>query len=220
MEDKINRITIGIRFRRSFRITDISGKVVDSLLHDENSPFSENFFKEVGETTSKGKILLSEKQDFLSIDIDSLVLSLNTNNLESTLEKIQNVYFPYFSKVIFNEFEIYNVNRLGIIFEHKVENLSSVDEIIKKLSSNKIEVPDNLELRFSKKLPTNVGLITKDVIDFYNAIFTYQKNSSGLDVKLDYQLYFSPEIATIEDVEFGKFVDSAKNYLKNNFYNW
>ncbi len=220
MEKSIHKITIGIRYRRSFRIPDISGKVIDYILHDDKSPFRENFFQEVGETSEKGKILVSEKKDFLSIDIDSLILSLNTNNLESALTKIKDSYFPYFTDSIFKEFEIENINRLGIIFEHRLEKLDSIDKMTKELSLNEISAPDNFELRFSKKLPTTAGLISKNIVDFYNTIFTYQKNSKGIDIKLDYQLYFSPEIGSIQDVEFNKFIDSAKSYLLGKFYKW
>ena len=92
--------------------------------------------------------------------------------------------------------------------------------MIKSLTGEKIEKPDNFELRFSKKLPTKEGLINKDIVDFYNTIFTYEKNSKGFDVKLDYQLYFTPEIASVRDVPFSKFIDSAQAYLLNTFYKW
>ena len=97
---------------------------------------------------------------------------------------------------------------------------SSVNEIIKSLTGQKITAPDNLELRFSKKLATTEALWKKDIIDYHNVIATYHKNSEGLNIKLDYQTYFSPEISSINDLDFSKFIESAEEYRTKNFYSW
>lgn len=220
MEDKIIKITVGIRFRRSFRVSDISGQIIDYFLRDESSPFKDIAFDKVGDTGNRGKVLVDEKGNTLSIDIDSLILSVNTSNLELTLKKFKDVYFPYFEKGVFKTFSIENFNRLGIIFEHQLESDSLINKAIKTLSSDKIEVPDNCEIRFSKKIPNTKSLINKDIIDFLNVIFTYNKNSKGLNIKLDYQLYFNPEVAKANDLGFNGFIDSAGDFLRQNFYKW
>ena len=43
MKDKIKKIVIGIRYRRSFRVPNIVGEIVDQVLHDDDSPFKSNF---------------------------------------------------------------------------------------------------------------------------------------------------------------------------------
>jgi len=221
MEQKITKITMGIRFRRSFRVSDRLGEIIDFFLRDENSPFKDKLkFDKVGDTSNKGMVLIDEEGNTLSIDIDSLVLSVKNSNLESTLKKFKDVYFPYFKNGVLKNFEIENFNRLGVIFEHELEDTSLINNAIKTISSNNIEVPDNCELRFSKKIPTSSALTNKGVVDFSNVILTYNKNSKGLNVKIDYQLYFSPEIAKANDLEFDKFIESSKNFLKDSFYKW
>ena len=61
------------------------------------------------------------------------------------------------------------------MFDHQVDELKIINEIVGNLSSSKITSPDNLQLRFSKKLPDVMSSIKKDLVDYYNAIFIYQK---------------------------------------------
>ena len=219
MKDKIKKIVVGIRYRRSFRIPSIVGYIVDQILHDNDSPFGLNFFDEVGEMGSRGQILIGKNNNTLSVDFDSIILTLSTDNLDNTLNQIKNTYYPYMAKLLKNN-NIYNFNRIGVMFDHQVEELKIINEIVGNLSSSKITSPDNLQLRFSKKLPDVMSDIKKNLVDYYNAIFIYQKNSDGLNVKLDYQVYFHPEIANIADVEFDNFIKSSIEYLTNNFYKW
>lgn len=220
MQDKIKKVIIGIRYRRSFRVPDIAGEIVDYVLHDESSPFDSQFFTEIGDMNNKGRVLLNQNGNMLSVDFDSIVLTLIIDNkFDDTLKLIKEKYYPYMVNIV-KQFEIKNFNRIGIIFDHQLEGSSSVNEIIKSLTGQKITAPDNLELRFSKKLATTEALWKKDIIDYHNVIATYHKNSEGLNIKLDYQTYFSPEISSINDLDFSKFIESAEDYRTKNFYSW
>lgn len=220
MQDKIKKVIIGIRYRRSFRVPDIAGEIVDYVLHDESSPFDSQFFTEIGDMNNKGRVLLNQNGNMLSVDFDSIVLTLIIDNkFDDILKLIKEKYYPYMVNIV-EHFGIKNFNRIGIIFDHQLEGSSSVNEIIKSLTDQKITVPDNLELRFSKKLATTEAIWKKDIIDYHNIIATYHKNSEGLNIKLDYQTYFSPEISSINDLEFLKFIESAEDYRIKNFYNW
>ena len=219
MKDKIKKITIGIRYRRSFRVPNIIGDIIDQILHDNESPFKSGFFNEIGEIGTRGQILIGKDGNTLSVDFDSIILTLSNENLDNTLSQIKEVFYPYIMKLLENN-NIHNFNRIGIIFDHQLDESKMIDKIVSNLSFFDIESPDNLQLRFSKKLSDAMSDIKKDLVDYYNTIFIYQKNLDGLNIKLDYQVYFNPEISSINDVAFNSFVDSAVGYLTNKFYKW
>lgn len=220
MHKNIKKITLGIRYHRTFRVSSIVGEIVDYVLNDDTSPFGSQFFSEIADMNNNGKVLLNKDGNLLSVDLDSIVLTLVVKeDFKIFLKSIRDTYWPYIAKVL-KESEIKNYNRLGIIFDHDFDKLNSLGEVVKNLTQSKINSPDNLELRFSKKISDLDALWKKDIIDYHNVIITYLKNTEGLNVKLDYQTYFSPEIATVSDIEFDKFIDSAEDYLEKNFYLW
>lgn len=219
MKNNVKKISIGIRYRRSFRIPELAGEITDFILGDE-SPFGSNFFTEVGAMDKSGKILLSENGSSLSIDLDSLILNLIVDDdIKTTILKINNNYYPYLVKLL-KKFRIENFNRLGMVFEHQLDNGAVINKIVKTITKEEIDAPDNLQLRFSKKIPKIEALVKKEIIDYGNIICTYNKNLDGLNIKLDYQIYFSPEIASISDVEFEKIFLSSQKYLEDKFYKW
>lgn len=220
MQDNIKKIILGVRYRRSFRVPDIAGEIVDYILNDNSSPFESQFFSEIGDMNNKGRVLLNQNGNMLSVDFDSLILTLTIeNNFEATMRLIQEKYYPYIATIL-RTFQIKNYHRLGIVFDHQLQGSSSINAIVKSITNSKITSPDNLELRFSKKLATAEALWKKDIIDYHNIITTYHKNSEGLNIKLDYQTYFDPEIASANDLGFNEFIKSAENYLTKNFYSW
>jgi len=218
MEDKINKIIFGIRYRRSFRVPDIAGEILDHVLNDKNSPFDADFFTEIADI-NKGQVLLNKAGDLLSVDCDSLVLTTTVKCLEKEINRIRDSYYPYLLSII-NKFGVKNFNRLGMVFEHQIADSNLSGTVISQITNSKISSPEVFELKFSKKLASTEALWKKDVIDYNNVIVSYLKNEDGMGIRLDYQSYFSPEISSVNDLDAVGFVDSAIKYLRNTFYTW
>ncbi len=219
MQDKITKISIGIKYRRTFRIPNIAGDIVDFILNDTESPFGNKFFSEIADINNKGKILLNESGNTISVDYDNIILSLVVDaNFDHVYQQINDIYYPYVQNIL-NKFFIKNFDRIGIVFEHVFEGSAVVNNLIKGLTNSEISVPETLSLRFSKKIAKET-FWKKDIIDYGNVIVTYNKNLDGLNIKFDYQMHFSPEIDVIDDMPFESFSKSALEYLQAKFYNW
>ena len=112
---------------------------------------------------TRGQILIGKNNNTLSVDFDSIILTLSTDNIDNTLNQIKNTYYPYMAKLLKNN-NIHNFNRIGMMFDHQVDELKIINEIVGNLSSSKITSPDNLQLRFSKKLPDVMSSIKKTLL--------------------------------------------------------
>ncbi|NIO48993.1 MAG: hypothetical protein GTN73_06110, partial [Candidatus Aminicenantes bacterium] len=74
-EIKLNAILIGIRYQRLWRILDIDGSIIDTILRGKSSPFilETDYFTKVGEE-EKGMALINPDTDcILRINIDDLI---------------------------------------------------------------------------------------------------------------------------------------------------
>lgn len=43
-EESLGQVTVGIRYEKTFRVSDIIGSLFDIVLHDPATPFGTNFF--------------------------------------------------------------------------------------------------------------------------------------------------------------------------------
>ncbi len=219
MKDNIKKIILGIKYNRSFNVPNMTGKIFDHILSSEGSPFKRDFFNVVAETINDGRCLINQKKgDMLSIDIDNVILLLNTDKFDQTIADIKEKYFPYINNEILKKFSFTNFDRIGIVFEHKLNNDNAAIKKIAENIFNKecIVTPDNFDLIFSNKIPSKNGFIKKELIDYYNLVQTFQQNKAGLIFKFDYQLYYGPVISSSDDLEFNKFVDIALSEYKEN----
>lgn len=82
---------------------------------------------------------------------------------------------PFYENYIFKKYDIKNIQRVGIIFHHSIKNTGMLDQTIENLTHKKIKRSDNINLSFSKKLPTVVGSNIKNIQDFNNAIFNFKQ---------------------------------------------
>ncbi len=222
MEKKIIGITIGIRFARSFRIPDISGRIIDDVLYGDKSPFGTNFFPKVQENSNREKTLYNPKtSEYLRINTDDLILGITVDdNFEEKFNWIKNEVLKYFKEVLFREYEIKNIKRFGVIFSHKITKNEKLNEAISLITDNDIEEADNISISFSKKLIAVESLYRKNVNDYRNTIYSFNEIKKAVYSTLDYQYYYEPIIEDLRECFTDKILDDAKNFLKNDFYNW
>lgn len=215
-------LTLGIRFNRSFRIPDISGDIIDNILYSEKTPFGTDFFPQVQENSNREKTLFNPKtSEYLRINTDDLILGIEVNdNFEKKFDWIKNDVLDYFKDVLFHTYGIKNIQRIGVIFSHKIAKNKKLYEAIALLTENAVPNPDNISISFSKKAPATEALFRKGVDDYKNRIYNLQELKETIHADLDYQYYYKPVIEDLRECFTDKVFDDAKSFLENNFYNW
>lgn len=221
MQKNIKNITIGVRFVRTFHLPEIAGKITDDVLRNTKSPFGEKFFEYVARDGEGGRILHQGETSNtrLVINKDDIVFSLDIKNFEEDFEKIKEVYLPYIVEQIISANQLSRVQRLGVIFRHSLENSSFSNETVKSVTSDKIDHPNDLIIRFSKKLGTMEAQAIQGKKDYKNAIFTLEYDNKNLFIDIDYQQYFHPIKEDVRDSKPYDFLDSAKLYIEKQ-YEW
>lgn len=221
LKNKIIGISIGIRFVRTFRISDISGDIIDNILHCDKSPFDINYFPKIKENNSREKMLLNdETNDYFRINTDDLILSISVNgDFDKKINFIQNSVIPYYKETLFKKYKIENIKRIGIIFHHKLDKIEKMNNLVKDLTSEKVSEVNNINLSFSKKLPTTEGMISKDVNNFKNTIYTFEQQGDEIFFNFDYQFYYEPALQDLRDTDIDSIIATSSKYLEENVYN-
>jgi len=221
MKNHIKNITVGIRFVRTFHLPEIAGKITDDVLRSSKSPFDEKFFEFVARDREGGRILHRGEVDNtrLIINKDDIIFSLDVEDFDDDYKKMKDTYLPYIIDHVVGGNQLNRIQRLGAIFRHGFENSSFSDNTVKSITDDKIDSPNDLIIRFSKKIGTMEGQAVRGKHDYKNAIFTLEYDSRNLFIDIDYQQYFHPIKEDIRDTKPIDFLNSAKSYIENQ-YSW
>lgn len=220
LTSSVRAITVGIRFSKSFRITDISGNIIDDLLYGPSTPFGTKIFTQVQENTRREKILYNEESnEYLRVNTDDIILGIKVEDFDKSYKWINDKVISYFKNSLFSKHKINNILRIGVIFHHKLDNNGRFKEIISQITTNKVKDLRNIDLSFSKKLPALVGL-KKGVNDYKNTIYQFMETKKYLFANLDYQHYYEPAVEDLRDCEPEEKLISARDYLVDDFYKW
>jgi hypothetical protein len=220
MNDNIIGITLGIRFSRSFRLLDITGNIVDNILYSELSPFGKEFFPKIQELPSREKTLYNPSTtNYLRINSDDIILGISINqDFESKYDWIKTSILKYYKEVLFKNYQIINIHRIGIIFTYKIPKSKVPTSSIALLTNNSIKDAENINISFSRKIASSTALIRKNVQDYMNTIYTYEELVESMVASLDYQYYYDPIIEDLRDCAPEKVLCDAGEFLKSNYY--
>ncbi|MDD4804062.1 MAG: hypothetical protein PHN69_02715 [Candidatus Pacebacteria bacterium] len=221
LKEKIVGITFGIRFNRSFRVPEISGEMIDDILYGNKTPFGTEFFPKVQETAREKTLFNNKTNEYLRINTDDIILGIEIkDDFEKKFEWLKTDVLNYFKDILFKNYGLKNIRRVGIVFSHKVEKDPNLDSAIKVLTKDKIDAVDNVNISFSKKLPATDALIRKDVNDYKNTIYNITEMDSAILAELDYQYYYNPPIEDLRECFVDKILADAKTFLEGSYYNW
>jgi len=221
LEQKIIGITFGIRFNRSFRIPEISGEIIDDILYSSKTPFGTKFFPRIQEMRREKILVNDETTEYLRINTDDLILGLEVkNNFEDRFNFLSNDVLNYFKDILFKNYDLKNIRRVGVIFAHKIDCDKSIDEAVRVLTKNKIDSVDNVNISFSKKSPATEALYRKGVNDYKNTIYNLIELEGAVLAELDYQYYYNPPIEDLRECFVDKILFDAKAFLQKNYYDW
>jgi len=222
--DSIFRITVGIRYQRSFGLLDSTGEIVDSILHDDDSPFAHDFFTEIAESIDRGKILArAAGQTRLSINSDDLIFQYSFesgDDFKKRFEWISKKCVPYFINKILSPHRVKKYMRLGMVFSHDLPNPPFLNQSVINLTDDSFSNPETIVVRFSKRLPVDEALVKKGVNDWENVIFTVQnKTSSTVNLEVDLQHYFDPLPNELPgEFDYAIFFNGAKDRLISGYH--
>lgn len=219
----ISILTIGLRFERSFRITDIMGNIFDCILRDSGSPFSPDFFPNFQEISSHDKVLINgETGSFFRLTTTDILfrhtISKDKSNLEKELKWFQKDAIGFIIDKIINTYNIKNFVRIGFLVTHLVEE-DNIGGIVLSKISDEINKADQFTLTYGRKDPTVDGLVKKGVNDYVNRItLLKQLGEKEYDISLDYQYYFLPQLEKISGWPINDFFVKAYQNLDEKFY--
>ena len=205
-------------------MAEIAGTVMDNIVYDKSSPFESRFFQAtdilLDNFENKGRILIGKDQkSSVVVDIDNVVINLASDNFDEAVTKIKSEIIPFFKK-IFKDFKIENTNRVGMVFEFKFPNTEQINEIVNVMTKSTFTKAEYFDLRFSQKDTDQLSSIKKELLDYANSIILISKIKDDIIVKFDYQFYYSPEINSINDVDFDKFIETATSALEKKLFKW
>lgn len=222
LKDQIIGLTFGIRFKKSFRIPEISGNLVDNILYSEGSPFGTDFFPKLEERSNREKTLYNPvSSEYLRINTDDLILGLVIDkNFSERFKWLKEEVLSYFQNTLFREHKIKNIIRLGIVFHHRIVESKKMVELVKTFTDNVVPEIDNINISFSRKTSTTDALVKKEVMDFKNQIYTFQKVDEVMFADLDYQYWYEPAVEDLRECNSEKILDEAQNFLETNFHQW
>jgi len=224
LNDYLMGIVIGVKYRVNFALEDQLGKIVDQILYSPNSYFGPSTFPLVYNNVNE-KILANDKTpDRLTINNSNIVLEIYFEG-EYDIEDLKDIYRAYNEVLIdgvLKKYKVTEINRVGIVNRYlfKIEELA--DKFVNKTIGSTLEGINDINLRFSKKLTSEEGLIKKEVNDYYNAIFNVVKRADKdeLFMSIDYQKYFDPFLNSSSEIEFLDFVKKMEGFNSKTYLGW
>lgn len=235
VENYLVGVVIGIRFGPNFSIMDDFGNIADRILYKKESFLNEKMFPLVGVNPLEINLQDDKSGDSLIINSRDIVLTCNLQNSNSTIEQSTNskIKLDMLSELnrsyekdivdgVLKDYKFTRIRRTGYIRKYiiKVEGLSK--RLVNKTIGETIGGVTDIDLRFSKKYPTQEALVKKDINDYHNVIFNIIKlaNKEEMFISLDYQAYYEPALETIKDLNFAEFLASMNKYNSETFPKW
>ena len=217
-------IAIGIRYRANFSIEDQLGKIVDQILYNKNSTFDSSVFPLVQNNVSDKTLFNDKTGDSLIINNSNLILEINFGGTfeKTDYGKIINSFNKEMIEGVLKNYKVTEINRAGIIKRYlfQVEDLAK--SFINKTIGNTIDGINDINLRFSKKIPVPDSLIQKEVYDYHNAIFNIIKRADRNEIfmAVDYQKCFEPFLSNATQIEFIDFSKIVDKFNSGNYVEW
>lgn len=215
-------ITVGIRYSKSFRIPDIAGEIADRILYSKESPFNAEFFPQIQENSNRERTLHNpETRDYLRINTDDIILGVSADNQpDSKFDWLKDKVLPFYKEVLFREFEIKNIKRFGILYDHIIPAYKQINEAMSVLTKQNEASVENVNISFSKKYAAQEALYRSGVNDYKNIIYTFAEAKDAVLARLDYQYYYAPLIEDLRECFDEKIFNDSKAFLENKYYKW
>lgn len=227
LDDYLIGLAIGIRFRANFSIEDQLGRILDVILYSRDSFFNPKVFPKVGSAAVGQKVMFNEKtDDQLRIDNSNFILEVQFIHDDGFKKSDYDSIIKNFNEQVIHgvmeKFKIQQIVRIGIINRYLFPLKDLAQNFVDKTIGKTLEGVNDINLRFSKKMPVPEALVKRDVNDWSNAIFNIIKKADAEEIfmSIDYQLYYSPPLEIAKQVNFLPFTNAAKSFNENRYLPW
>lgn len=217
-------IAFGVRFRANFSIEDQLGCIVDDILYKQGTSFSPNLFPTVRSSVN-GKQLLDEKSgNKLTIDNSNFILELNRDSQISN-ERMDELVIAFNNEIInsvMKKYHIREIRRIGYCRQYIFTISELAERFVDQTIGQTLGGVDDINLRFSKKVPSEKSVTIKDIDDYYNIIFNIIKYASKDEIfmSVDFQELYDPFLPTVAELKFDPFIRRAKGYNNDKYLPW
>ena len=217
--EKIKSIIIGIRYKKSFKINDISGSIIDYIFDDNGSPFDRKIFPRIEEVSGGDKRLYNPNTDeYWSISPDDMILQLSCDDgFDKCFNLLENKVIPFIEK-LFKDFEIKNIIRFGTVYVHEFSKAQIDFEFLKTLRNELPFEIEDLKLSFSKKSELESSIFRKDINDYENVNYRLFLGSDLTGILGDFQHYYVPLREDIRDCDIKSKFKLTRKYLEEKLY--
>ena len=220
-------IAAGVRFNPNFSIEDQMGRILDNVLYPKNSYFNPKVFPEVS-TPAPGQKVLHNKRtgDRLVFDSSNFVLEAqfgdNFTFQYSDCDEILSKFDEQIIKGTMSKFNVRDIIRIGLIKRYLFPIRDLAQSFVERTIGNTLEGVNDINLRFSKKMPVPEAMVKRDVNDWSNAIFNIIKKADldEIFMSIDYQIYFEPPLNKASDIRFQVFSNATLEFIEDHYLPW
>ena len=191
LDKYLSGIALGVRFRANFSIEDQLGQIIDKILYSKDSFFNPSVFPYASSDIGRRILSNEETNDRLRIDNSNIILEIQLgeafkiDDLPDILKHFENDII----KGIMKLFAIKEIVRVGYVRRYTFPMKDLAISFVNKTIGRTLEGVNDINLRFSKKMPVIEALTKKDINDYNNAIFNIIKKADldEIFMSIDFQ---------------------------------
>lgn len=222
LNDYLDSIVIGIRYRANFSIADNFGSILDEILYSQGAFFNQDFFPLVIHSKVDEKVLFNEdNKNSLTINSSNMIIELHNIN-KVNLEKIIESFKSQIVFGVMKKYKITQINRIGFIRRYIFKEPNLANNFIEKTIGETLEGIKDINLQFSRKCTISEALVKKDTYDYYNAIYNVIKRADKdeLFISVDFQRFYEPVLESSSLIKYEQFIDKVYIYNLEDFLTW
>ncbi|HVP06286.1 MAG TPA: hypothetical protein VMS71_00485 [Candidatus Acidoferrum sp.] len=224
LDDYLVGIVLGVRFRPNFSIEDQLGKITDDILFSKDALFSPDKFPMVQHGLNEKALVNEETGDRLNINNSNIVLQVHMPGSfgPADVPKVIQAFDRQVIKGLMHRYAIRDIARVGLVRRFVIDLEGLANTFVDKTIGKTLEGVNDINLRFSKKLPIDIALIKREVNDYYNVIFNIIKKAyeQEIYISIDFQQYFVPPLNASSEMQFEKFVSEAEKFALKRCLPW
>ena len=224
LSDYLVGVAVGIRFRANFSLEDQFGKIVDDILYSKHSSFGPAVFPNVRSAVGGRQLVNEATGDSMTIDNSNFILEIECGN-RCTADDVVPLVDAFRTQIIQGVMKKYGVReiiRVGYIRKYIFTVGQLANRFVDKTIGSSLEGVEDINLSFSKKMPTEDAFSQRDVDDYHNAIFNIIKHADKDEIfmSVDFQRMFLPFLPSVNEMKFDPFVSSAESFNKRIYLPW
>lgn len=224
LNEHLEGIAFGIKFRANFSIEDNLGNIVDKILYSKDAYFNAEMFPMVHGGGNE-KILSNDKKGYtLTINPSNIILDLQLNNKKDSLdiEEISRRFNADIVDGIMKDYKIVQIQRVGYIKKYLFKIEDFAEKVINSLLYSRFTDVKDINLSFSKKYPEEKALAVKDINDFYNVLYRIIKKIelNEIFISVDFQKIFEPKLENASQIKFPRFIEKVNSFNSHEISKW